>query len=94
MEKAVLEIEMPKKCGECSCRMGMVCVPTLKDIESVNQKMEWCPLKPISEKEIPKKMKIGNDNGKPRKCCGACGCFVLPASRYCSKCGYKIDREE
>lgn len=23
--------------------------------------------------------------------CGGCGCFVLPASRFCSKCGQKLD---
>lgn len=43
------------------------------------------------EKQIPKKMVIKNDNGRPRRACGGCGCFVLPASRFCSKCGQKLD---
>lgn len=43
------------------------------------------------EMQIAKKMNVGNDNGKLRKCCGHCGCFVLPTSNYCSKCGWKID---
>lgn len=47
--------------------------------------------KTLKEKSVPKKMSIGNDNGKPRKCCGNCGCFVLPTSSYCSKCGQKLD---
>lgn len=46
------------------------------------------------EKQIAKKMSIGNDNGRPRRCCGNCGCFVLPASNYCSKCGQKLDWSE
>lgn len=51
MNKAILVLEMPNKCGECSLRMGMICTPTLKDIESVDKKMDYCPLKPLSEKE-------------------------------------------
>ena len=43
------------------------------------------------EKQIPKKMVIKNDNGRPSRACGGCGCFVLPASRFCSKCGQKLD---
>lgn len=45
----------------------------------------------VVEKSEPKKMSIGNDNGRARKCCGNCGCFVLPTSNYCSKCGQKLD---
>ena len=47
--------------------------------------------KALKEKNEPKKMSIGNDNGKSRKCCGNCRCFVLPTSNYCSKCGQKLD---
>lgn len=47
--------------------------------------------KDLKEKSVAKKMSIGNDNGKSRKCCGNCRCFVLPTSSYCSKCGQKID---
>lgn len=43
------------------------------------------------EKQKSKKMVIKNDNGRPRRACGGCGCFVLPASRFCSKCGQKLD---
>ena len=43
------------------------------------------------EKQKAKKMVIKNDNGRPRRACGGCGCFVLPASRFCSKCGQKLD---
>ncbi len=50
MSKAILVMGMPKKCGECSLRMSMICTPTLKDIDSVNAKMDWCPLR-----EAPKK---------------------------------------
>ena len=46
------------------------------------------------KKQIAKKMSIGNDNGRPRKRCGNCGCFVLPESNYCSKCGQKSDWSE
>ncbi len=42
-------------------------------------------------KESPMPMKMGIDNGRPRKCCGNCECFVLPISEYCSRCGQKID---
>ena len=43
------------------------------------------------EKQKAKKMVIKNDNGRTRCACGRCGCFVLPASRFCSKCGQKLD---
>lgn len=51
-------------------------------------------LREAREKQVPKKLEIGNDNGNPRKCCARCGCFVHPASRYCSKCGQAIDWEQ
>lgn len=43
------------------------------------------------EKQREMKMSKGYDNGRVRKCCGRCGCFVLPASKYCSKCGQRLD---
>ena len=43
------------------------------------------------EKQIAKKIVIKNDNGRTRRACGRCGCFILPASRFCSKCGQKLD---
>lgn len=50
MSKAILVIDMPNKCGECSLRMAMICTPTMKDIDSVNAKMEWCPLRKVPQK--------------------------------------------
>lgn len=46
------------------------------------------------EKQIAKKPNIGNDNGRQRKCCSACGCFYRPASKYCPKCGQSILHED
>lgn len=46
------------------------------------------------EKQDKMPMRKGYDNGRIRKCCGRCGCFVLPASKYCSKCGQKLDWSE
>lgn len=47
MSKAILVIDEPKMCGECALRMAMICTPTMKDIDSVNGKMDWCPLKTL-----------------------------------------------
>ena len=52
MSKSILIIDKPNICGECALRMAMICTPTLKDIDSVNTRMDWCPLK-----EMPKRMK-------------------------------------
>ena len=38
-------------CGECALRMAMICTPTMKDIDSVNTKMNWCPLQNPPDKE-------------------------------------------
>ncbi len=46
------------------------------------------------EKQTPKRYAYGDDNGRVRKCCSRCGCFFLPASKYCSKCGQAIDWSE
>ena len=51
MDNAILVIDMPSKCGECKLRMGMICTPTLKDIDSVNAKMDWCPLREVPQKK-------------------------------------------
>ena len=45
------------------------------------------------ERQRGKKPVIGNDNGRPRKCCSVCGCFYSPTSKYCPKCGQGISRE-
>ena len=55
MSKAILVMDMPKKCGECSLRMSMICTPTLKDIDSVNAKMDWCPLREVPQKKDEEK---------------------------------------
>lgn len=60
----------------------------LKKYEAIGNLEE---LREAREKQIPKKLEIGNDNGNLRKCCARCKCFVFPASRYCSKCGQNID---
>ena len=64
---------------------------TLKEVEQyrVIGTPEEC--RAAVEKQKAKKMVIKNDNGRPRRACGGCGCFVLPASRFCSKCGQKLD---
>lgn len=50
MSKAILVIDKPNMCGECALRMAMICTPTMKDIDSVNTKMDWCPLQQMPEK--------------------------------------------
>ena len=51
MSKAILVIDMPKMCGECVLRMAMICAPTMKDIDSVNTKMNWWSLQNPPDKE-------------------------------------------
>lgn len=55
---------------------------------SLGEKMDF--VKMAVEKQRAKKPNIGNDNGRQRKCCSACGCFYSPASKYCPKCGQSI----
>lgn len=50
MSKAILVMDMPNICGECALRMAMICTPTMKDIDNVNTKMDWCPLKIVPDK--------------------------------------------
>ena len=45
------------------------------------------------ERQRGKKPVIGNDNGRPRKCCSVCGCFYSPTSKYCPKCGQGISQD-
>lgn len=45
----------------------------------------------VEEYGKPQKMHYGDDNGRQRKCCSWCGCFVLPGANYCSKCGQGCD---
>ena len=61
---------------------------TLKEYRNLGTVEE---LRVARDKQVAKKMIIRSDNGNLRKSCGNCACFVLPASRYCSKCGWKLD---
>lgn len=53
MSKGILIIDMPSRCGECALRMAMICTPTMKDIDSVNTKMDWCPLSKVPQRISP-----------------------------------------
>ena len=70
-----------------------IAIQALKEIREYRAIGTVEELKAFKEKNVAKEMSIGNDNGKSRRCCGNCGCFVLPASNYCSKCGQKLDWE-
>ena len=50
MGKAILVMDMPEKCGECTMRLQTTCAPAFKKI-SVQTKPDWCPLKPMPEKK-------------------------------------------
>ena len=64
---------------------------TIKEVEQYREIGTPEECRAAAEKQKAKKMIIKNDNGRPRRACGGCGCFVLPASRFCSKCGQKLD---
>ena len=53
MSKAILIMDMPSRCGEYALRMAIICTPTMKDIDSVNTKMDWCPLSKVPQKALP-----------------------------------------
>lgn len=68
----------------------------IKALEEVQQyraigTVEEC--RETRERQRGKKPVIGNDNGRPRKCCSVCGCFYSPTSKYCPKCGQGISQE-
>lgn len=52
MSKAVLVMEMPERCGECLfCGEADNCMAMeAYGIDDVQNKPEWCPLKPMPEK--------------------------------------------
>ena len=60
MNKAILVIDMPKRCANCPLRCSVngfqpfctITFETLSDNEYYNTKPTWCPLK-----ELPKKQK-------------------------------------
>lgn len=53
--KAVLVIDMPKICRECSLKRGLFCGANGKDLYGFYTKgiADWCPLKPLPrEREV------------------------------------------
>lgn len=57
--KAILVIDMPNSCIECTCsdfNKQNVCQILVKPIddetEGLDGKPDWCPLKPVPEKQI------------------------------------------
>ena len=64
MSKAILVIDMPKRCTECSAHFldtpdnhtvklwcGYKCKEVVLDNNKIGDKPTWCPLKPLPEKE-------------------------------------------
>lgn len=56
MSKAVLVMDMPKKCNECCLCKTMpdkcnYCMATNKIIVDAGRKRYWCPLKPIPKRK-------------------------------------------
>ena len=51
--KAVLVIDMPKICRECSLKRGLFCGANGRDLYGFYTKgiADWCPLKPMPEKK-------------------------------------------
>ena len=69
--KAILMIDMPKNCEECSCHFddsdyGMYCVPKFRSLDYPYEKPSWCPLRPLPDKLISE-MVLGN--AFARGCC-------------------------
>lgn len=55
--KAILVLDMPSSCMECTLCKNMsdncnYCMTTNKIIVDVESKTHWCPLKPMPEKQI------------------------------------------
>lgn len=51
MEKAILVMDMPKKCMDCPCEYEGRCEVKFGIYVSLNEKPSWCPLKPMPEKK-------------------------------------------
>lgn len=56
MSKAVLVMEMPKKCAKCCCfdRLNKECLAERRNLNLGNIfeiKPSWCPLKPLPQKQ-------------------------------------------
>ncbi len=44
--KAILVVDMPENCSECSCEQNGICLAKSDAVESIDRPL-WCPLKPI-----------------------------------------------
>jgi hypothetical protein len=59
MAKAVLVMDMPKRCADCQLRCSIevnepFCYSTMQNVteeEYYKEKPSWCPLKPMPEKQ-------------------------------------------
>lgn len=54
--KAILVIDMPSNCAECSLRYwgiaGWSCICTRRLLEgSITEREEWCPLRPLPQRK-------------------------------------------
>lgn len=50
MNKAVLILDMPKNCEECSLRDDDWCIPEDRDVP-LKSKPDWCPLRELPQKK-------------------------------------------
>lgn len=58
MSKSVLVIDTPKYCALCVLRSGVhhpFCRVNNRDIADLSIRPDWCPLKPLPEKQQMKK---------------------------------------
>lgn len=76
---------------KCAFSVAIKALEELKQYRKVGT-VEECQV--AREKQTAMKMRLGDDNGRPRHCCNSCGCFVLPTATHCSKCGQKLNWEE
>lgn len=67
MSKSVLVIDTPKTCYSCflhePVRNWLYCAVKLKRIEAPSGKPDWCPLKPLPEKNKAPKVASGYELG-------------------------------
>ena len=59
--KAILVINMPRKCCECPCFYNYTCLLTKKELgimsSQIGRYIDICPLKPVPQKKKSKKLK-------------------------------------
>ena len=53
--KAILVIDMPKRCGDCICHQCGFCLTNFGTVEMDDKPAVWCPLKPMPMKQKHKK---------------------------------------